>query len=299
MIISWALIQLYDHNFTPLVWLCRPFLTINSCFTSLRSKWNPRNNIDGVFASFFLLSFNKVFFQPLFLLTYQRIWYVTYSGGKLLGLDFVVEFDLSVPYGSKEQIIFAAISVLFCCILNVLPTLLLIIYPFRFFQGLLSRCRRVQIPLERFVRKFNSCYKDGQDGGKDMRSFAGLYFLAQLALFSSSGVSSVPLLSKNDPFLARNICLTIVDVLVAVCRPYRETYMNVLDTLLLAHLGILCHLMSSYAGFQDKANFVIAFEVMVAIPFAGVVIVYLLQNIQKVFKSRTAQIVFQRCRNSC
>ena len=58
---------------------------------------------------------------------------MTYSGDKFLGLDFVVEFDFSVPYRSKEQITLAAISVLFFCILNLLPTLLLILYPFRFF----------------------------------------------------------------------------------------------------------------------------------------------------------------------
>ena len=68
-------------------------------------------------------------------------------------------------------------------------------------------------------------------------------------------------------------------VLVALCKPYRKTYMNILDTLLLAHLGILCHLMSSYAGFQDKTNFVIAFEVMVAVPFTGFIIVLLLKTL--------------------
>ena len=283
MIINWALIKLYDHNFIPLVWLCRPFLN-NTCFISLTKRWNPRNDIDSVFASFFLLSFTKVVFQLLFLLTYQRLWYVRYSSGVPLELHFVVEFDLSVPYGSKEQIIFAAISVLFFCILNLLPTIFLILYPFRFFQGLLSRCRRVQIPLERFVRKFNNCYKDGQDGGKDMRSFAGLYFVVRLVIFLSNPISSVLLISKNDPYLVRNIIFTITVLLIALCRPYRKTYINMLDTLLLAHLGIFCHLMSSYAGFQDEANLVIAFEVMVALPLAGFVIVCLLQTIWKIVK---------------
>ena len=293
---SWSV--LYDRRFTLLVWLCRPFLN-NTCFISLTRRWNPRNNIDSVFASFFLLSFTKVVFQLLFLLTYQRLWYIVYSSGEFLGLDLVLEFDLSVPYGSKKQIIFAAISVLFFCVLNLLPTLLLILYPFRFFQGLLSKCRCMQIPFERFVRKFNSCYKDGQDGGKDMRSFAGLYFVVRLVMFLSNSISSVLLISKNDPYLVRNIIFTITGLLVALCRPYKKTYMNVLDTLLLAHLGILCHFMSSYAGFQDEANFVIAFEVAVALPLAGFVIVFLLQTIQNIVNSRVPPIVFQRCRNFC
>ena len=166
MIINWAFIKLYDRNFTPLVWLCRPFLT-NVCFISLRRRWNPRNDMDSVFASFFLLSFTRVLFQLMFLLVFQKILYVDYSTGDFIRSDFVVEFDLSVPYGSKKQMIFASISdsVLLSCIFNFLPTFLLILYPFRFFQGLLSRYRHLQIPL---VRKFNSCYRDGQDDGKDM-----------------------------------------------------------------------------------------------------------------------------------
>ena len=123
--------------------------------------------MDSVFASFFLLSFTRVLFQLMFLLVFQKILYVDYSTGDFIESDFVVEFDLSVPYGSKKQMIFASISdsVLLSCIFNFLPTFLLILYPFRFFQGLLSRYRRLQIPL---VRKFNSCYRDGQDDGKDM-----------------------------------------------------------------------------------------------------------------------------------
>lgn len=299
MVVNWAFVRLYDCNFTPLVCLCRPFLT-NSCFVSLRRRWNPRNDIDSVFASFFLLSFTKVLFQLIFLLTYQRLRYVVYSSGEFLGLDWVVEFDLSVPYGGREQMIFAAISVLFFGILNLLPTLLLILYPFRFFQALLSRCRRVQIPVERFVRKFNSCYKDGLDGtGKDMRSFAGLYFVVRLTLFLVGGLGGALLISNNDPYLLRNVIFTITGVLVALCRPYRATYMNVLDTLLLAHLGMFCHLMSSYAGFQDRANFVIAFEVMVAIPFAGLLMVILVRVIRRVINSQAPRIMFRRCESLC
>ena len=50
--------------------------------------------------------------------------------------------------------------------------------------------------------------------------------------------------------------------------------------------------MSSYAGFQDKANFVIAYEVIAAIPFTDFVIIFLVQTIRK-FKA--PQTLFWRC----
>ena len=297
--ITWLCIELHDCNFRPLVWMCRPFLS-NHCFIRLRRRWNPRNDFVSVFASFFLLSFSKVLFQLLFFLMYQTIDHIVYSTGKVYHeQDVVVEFDLSVPYGGNKQIVFTVISVLLFCILNLLPTLLLVLYPFRFFQALLSKCRRVQIPLERFVRVFNSCYKDGQDGGIDMRSFAGLYFIVRLVLFLTNGIGGVLIITKHYPFLSRNILFTITGLLIALFRPYKETYMNVLATLLLAHIGISCHLMSSYAGFEYQANFVIAFEVMTAIPLAGVLIFFLVKTIRRIIGTQAPQILFQRCKHLC
>ena len=299
MAVTWVCIELYDRNFRPLVWLCRPFLR---CFSRLRRSWNPKSDIINVFASFFLLSFCKVLFQLLFLLTYQKILNIVYTSGKYLGHDSIVmEYDLSVPYGKTEQLVFAIISVLFCCILNFLPTILLILYPFKCFRALLSKCRLDGIVLNTFVEKFNGCYKNGLDGGKDMRSFAGLYFAVRLMLFLSNAVpGGVLLISENDPYLLRHIIFTITAILVALCRPYKETYMNVLDMLLLAHLGIFCHFMSSYAGFHHKVIFVTAFEVMIALPFAVFVIFFLARALQKAYiKTRVLQMLFQKCKGLC
>ena len=230
---------------------------------------------------------------------YQKLHYVDYSDGEYLGHDVVVEYEVSVPYGSNEQIAFAVLSFLLCFILNFLPTILLILYPFRHFRALLFKCRLDGIALNTFVEKFNGCYRNGLDGGKDMRSFSGLYFAVRLILIFASAIIGDLLISKNDLFLLRNIIFTITTLLVALCRPYKKAYMNVLDTLLLAHLGIFCHLMSSYAGFQDQANFVITYEVMTALPFAGFVIFFLVQALQKVSKTHVVQMLFRKCKGLC
>ena len=98
--ITWLCIELHGCNFRPLIWICRPFLS-NGCFIRLRRRWNPSNDFVSVFASFFLLSFTKVLFQFIFLLTYQRL--RVYSSDEFLGVDLVAEFDLSVPYGAKSK----------------------------------------------------------------------------------------------------------------------------------------------------------------------------------------------------
>ena len=42
--------------------------------------------------------------------------------------------------------------------------------------------------------------------------------------------------------------------------------MNVLDTILLLHFGLLCHLVSAETGFASKKILAITFEVMVVLP---------------------------------
>ena len=84
-------------------------------------------------------------------------------------------------------------------------------------------------------------------------------------------------------------------VLVASCRPYKATYMNVLDTIVLVHLGLSGHLISSYNGFENESNFLIATEVMFALPFVGSVLYVL---VQIVLKSGIVGMLLQMCKKA-
>ena len=283
IVATWVGVELYDCNFKPLVCLCRPLV---NCLVRARRSWNARSDLINVFASFFLLSFSKVLFQFIYLITYQKI----YGNDSTL----VLQYDLSVPYGSTEHIAFAAPSVFFGLLFIVLPTFLLIFYPFRVFRALLSKCKLDGIILNTFVEKFYSRYRNGLDGGKDMRSFSGLYFVLRIAILIPNVVGGWIYISRDDPFYLRNVILTMAAVLVALCRPYKVAYMNILDTLFLVHLGLSCHLISSNAGFRNEANFVIATEVMFALPFFGFVL-YIL--VQIVMKAGIMRVLLQMCRN--
>ena len=280
---TWVGVELYDRNFKPFVCLCRPLVT---CLVRVRRSWNARNDLINVFASFFLLSFSKVLFQFVYLLTYQKI----YGGDSML----VLQYDLSVPYGSVEHIAFAAPSVFFGLVFVVLPTLLLIFYPFRVFRALLSKCRLDGIVLYSFVEKFYSCYRNGLNGGKDMRSFAGLYFVVRIAMLAPNIVGGWFHISQDDPFYLRNIIFTTAAVLVGLCRPYKAAYMNILDTIFLVFIGLYCHLVSSYAGFEHEAYFMIAIEVMFALPFFGFVLYVLVVKIA--VKTGIVRMLLQMCK---
>ena len=75
-----------------------------------------------------------------------------------------------------------AISSLICTsgiltslLFNVLPALLLVLYPCQFFRSCLSIYHLNFIIMYTFMDKVYSCYRNDLNGGRDMRSFSGLY----------------------------------------------------------------------------------------------------------------------------
>ncbi|MCG8624177.1 MAG: hypothetical protein MJE68_19560, partial [Proteobacteria bacterium] len=251
--------------------------------TRLRREWSKTNDIVDAFSTFFLLSFSKVQYQTVIFLTYQIIWFHccdTTSERKV-----VTNIDLNVEYGSREHLLFGIPALLLCCVFNIFPTMILTLYPFRLFRKFLSKCQLDGLVLNTFVEKFYGCYRNG---GRDMRSFAGLYFIVRPLVFIAGSVASIPVLmiSNNDPYFPRSIVFTATSLMIALCRPYKKMYMNVLDSLLLAHLAIVCHLISSYPGFQYTDKFVYTAIAMMALPFVCFMLFFIHKGFQKIKGTR-------------
>ena len=84
-------------------------------------------------------------------------------------------------------------------IIILLPAYLLGCYPIRLFQRFLSKLRLDNhcVFINIFVERFYSCYKDGLDGGRDMRSSAGFYFILRYTFFLAAILSKF--LSVSSP----------------------------------------------------------------------------------------------------
>ena len=175
----------------------------------------------------------------------------------------------NVLFLSAHHLAYLIPAILVCFIFNVIPTLLLLLYPLKFFRNCLSKCRLGGLALNTFVEKYYGCYRDGLDGGKDMRSFAAFYFILRPMIFCISKVIILLKISGNDPYLPWNVIFAIAALLIALCRPYKKTYMNILDTVLLIHFGLSCHIISSYPGFKVHSHFVFTFLAMASLPFIG------------------------------
>jgi hypothetical protein len=80
------------------------------------------------------------------------------------------------------------------------------------------------------MEKFYSCYRDGLDGGRDMRSFASLHLFIRL-LTLLVGI-------WNSPIILYGICC----VLVFLARPCKQSYMNNTDGFILGLLTLHSYL---------------------------------------------------------
>ena len=96
----------------------------------------------------------------------------------------IMEYDPTVGCSSPRYYQ-VAVPVLLCLfIFNILPALLLVLYPIR---KCLTKCKLDSLSLTAFTERFYGCYRDGLYGGRDMRSFAGFYFL--LRFYHSSSMA--------------------------------------------------------------------------------------------------------------
>ena len=83
---------------------------------------------------------------------------------------YVMMLDVSITCGSTKHILLAVPVLITALLFNILPALILIFYPVRIFRRCLTKCKLNGLVLITFVERFHGCYRDGLNGGRDMRS---------------------------------------------------------------------------------------------------------------------------------
>ena len=236
--LSWVCVELHDRNFRLFVLLWKPF---HRCCVRLRKGWNPKNDLIDVFASFFLLSYSKILYQSLFLIG-CGISVSFNESGNPKEILFAKCFDPSLSCNDVGHLKVTIPSLIVLVLFNILPGLLLVLYPIRIFRACLSKCRLDGIAITIFVNKFHGCYRDGLNGGRDMRSLSGLYFLLRLYILIYYLLPFIDIVAS--PWIYNAFFLVVTSLFLAYNRPYVKEYMNVLDVLMFVNAIIICLLLS-------------------------------------------------------
>ena len=211
ILLSHGIIKLYDSRVRFLTIIWRPFRRFLAIF---RDSMDIRTSIIDSFATFFLLSYSKVLNVTSDLLIPTQI-YRLGSNTSTLG----VYYSPTVVYFGEEHLPYAILAIFILTLFVCIPTITLILYPFRFFQKFLSLFPFHWHYLHAFVDSFQGCYKDGTEPGTfDCRCFSVLLLLLRLILFI------IFTLTLSMMFFVYAV-LALVIVLIAIIniQPFKKT----------------------------------------------------------------------------
>ena len=172
---TYICVELHVRDSKLIVWLWRPF---SRCLAFVLKGRKINFSFVHAFSSFLLLSYSKILFVSSQLLVRTNL-YDPY--GQMVG-PAMVFYDASIEYFSAPHLPFALLAI---CVLSVfvfLPALVLLLYPTRIFQRSLGCCRVRWLALHAFADTFNGYYKNGTEGTRDYRYFAGLYLILRIVL---------------------------------------------------------------------------------------------------------------------
>ena len=235
--LTWVCFSLHDYNFRPFVWLWRPF---HKCFVRLRREWDIKSDLVDVFITFFLLSYAKCSYMLIVLVSGSKIQTFDESGNA--SIRHCTSIDPSIDYMGHTHLRFMVAAYFICVVFNILPFLYLTLYPFGAFQRCLTKCRLDFIAANTFADKIHSCYKNGLDGGKDMRSLSGMYFFSMIVMFLIAEIFQTLERAIHSRAIklqfSVGVSALIMLLIVATTKPYKKMYMNLMDTLLLSCLAL-------------------------------------------------------------
>ena len=139
--------------------------------------------------------------------------------------SLVFYYNATVPYFGTEHLPFAILAISILAIFIVLPLLILLLYPTRVFQRLIGCCNTRWHALDAFVDAFQGYYKNGTNETPDWRYFSGLYLIFRILAI---GTHEMP--DTTYHLVYRVICYSSVSLLFGLLRPYKENWINHLDS---------------------------------------------------------------------
>ena len=236
LVVLHSFVTLWDRGCKVIVMIWKPFHFLLSRF---RNKLNLKTSLIDTFATLLLLSYMKIGFAAFYVLT-PTIQYSPDGSQRL-----VLYIDPSVKYFGSSHIGYAIITLLFLFVVSIIPILILLLYPFRWFQKCLNHFHLQLLPLHAFVDAFQGCYKDGTNGTQDCRYFAGLQLALRLV------IPFAIMLRRNSTWC---LCFSAVVfglyiTIFIIVRPYKASVYNKTDVTLLMAL--------IFAGFMSYISMVL------------------------------------------
>ena len=211
------------YRYPRVVSLWRPFYR---CFRCIRNEWDIKNTLIGAFATFILLSYVKILNISLELLMPVILYDMKGQALKQLYLNM----DGTVEYFGNEHLPYGLLALVMALLFNILPLMLLCLFPCRCFHRCLNH---FQIQRETLRECMVVFYGEFKDQPRDYRYFAAIYLLLRifnlLLFFFANGILY---------FQLGTVLFAATSVIIAVFKPYRKSFHNHTDSLLIFVLAV-------------------------------------------------------------
>ena len=219
VIVTFVFVKLHDR-FSIVVWLWKPFYR---CFIAIRKEWNIEKSLVETFATFLMLSYVKILNTSFDLLSPVKMYNM--SGENLL---WQLSFDSTVQFLDKHHRPYAVLALFFLLTINILPLLLLFLYPCRCFHRCLNCCKFNSLTLNTFMDVFQGSFKTHPH---DFRCFAAFYLLLRVVSLASMTILNV------TAFFPVMIAVCVFTVLmIAIFQPHRSSLHKNIDLVLFSML---------------------------------------------------------------
>ena len=222
IMLTYLCVKLHDR-YRIVIWLWSPF---QKCLSYFHKEWNVRRSLVDVFATFFLLSYVKILDISFNILSPTSLWNVN---GKQVK-DLFLYFDGTVKYFQGGHIPFAVLAIGMLCSFNIIPLVLLAVYPSRCFQKCLNYCHCQCQVLKVFMDTFQGGYKTNP---YDCRYFAAFYLLLRFLNLTTMEWTKTALYFPLSGLLFGLAALT-----VALIRPWNVWWHNVIDSIVLSSISL-------------------------------------------------------------
>lgn len=209
LIVIFFCVNRYDRGCRIVFCMCRP---LHSCLAHLRRAVDVRASLIDAFATFIVLSQNKIGYTSFHIL--QPV-YVYYIDGTYKSFVYI---DPNIPFFGWNHLLYAVPALFLTTVFILIPFLLLILYPFKLFQNFLNACDCQCSILRTFADTFHGCYKDGTGGTRDYRWFAGLHFSMRFFLVALLDMTRFYKLSAVSNILGSLFYIAAL----AVFQPYKK-----------------------------------------------------------------------------
>ena len=290
LLLLYVWITLYDKGYKCVVLVTRPF---HRCMARFWSMTGIEPSFTHSIASMYILCFTQLAATSFKILSITSI---RIRSNHINISHAYFFFDMKQDYFKGVHGAAGFFAILVLLFLIVLPTLYILLYPFKWFHKLLDRLHLRKQLLISLGDVFTGPYKNGTENTYDYRFMAGFYLLARIIILSQFICGGHCFLFSIP--IAQTCCLFLLAVIVIIFRPFQRNIHNFFEfILMIIILGIGCtngfafYVAMHYFNQDDDGWFIIKVVTHIVIPtlngliFVIVIPGYIIYQVYKMIKS--------------